>query len=288
MEISTYVRENGELRAFLIFVYPQSLFYFYQDFSVFGNEISNRKDGKIRDVRTGNYTSSYLFTDKRNYRNDYLFTMSYDEGKPSFHVFIVSDMISWIKVVPLKNITDDSCYVKFRSDNVNYFKEQDVFVINTFKKTWNGHRNIFYYYKIVNGSDLVCFDVLDTNYQDFTFSKTILVQPKLYYRVHHKSKFVEVYNLDKKHVIHRVEYLIKIEDDKSYLSGHTCSEYTVLEALFEGVTEFHVFDNQDVLIPRFKMTLPGTEEFESLVQGNSTHYAWVDKTKILIPMSKKS
>ena len=287
MEISTYVKENGELRAFLILVYQKSLFYFYQDFSVFGNENSIRRDSKTSDVRAGNYTSSYLFTDKANYRNDYLFAMSYDEGKPSFHVFIVSDIISWIKVIPLRNITDDGCYVKFRSDNVNYFKEQDVFVINTFQKTWTEHKNIFYYYKIVNGSDLVWFDILDTNYQDFTFFETILVQPKLYYRVHQKSKRVEVYNLDKKHVIHHVEYLIKIEDDKSYLSGHTCSEYTVIEALFEGITEFHVFDNQDVLIPRFKMTLPGTEKFESLVQGNSTRYAWVDETKILIPMSEK-
>ena len=287
MEISTYVRETGELTAFMIFIYTNYIFYLYQDFSIFDNVKYDRHSGRTRDIRTAYYTSSYLLCDKDNYRNDYLFAMSYDEEKPSFHVFIISDIISWQKAIPLTNITEKGCLVKNKTDNVNYFKDQNVFVINTYKKTWTGSKDVFFYYKIVNGSELECVSMLETNFNDYTFAKVILVQPKLYYRVHKKYRFVEVYRLDLSHDIHNVEYLLEIEKGRAYWSGYTCSAYTVMEVEINSVKEFHVFDNQDVLMPQYKMTLPGTYRFESLVKGNTKLYACIDATKIVIPMAEK-
>ena len=79
---------------------------------------------------------------------------------------------------------------------------------------------------------------------------------------------------------------IGIDGNTTYLSGHACGNYLVLETNHQ---DFHLFNIDDALNPEFLMLLPGTsDKYISLITTDNGLYHCVSENKLIIPMREIS
>lgn len=245
MQLSTYVTEIGDLRMFLIFVYENYILYFYSDYSILRNSHSARSQKRTRDVRDANITTAFMFRDSERFKNEYLWAFSLMDGKPSFQVYIISEIVSWLKRVDLDCITNAGDRVDTDLKSINFISAQNSFIIRAYQKNKIGQRkDTFYYYRIVNGTEIELFDTYRTESSSFPISKIIAVNNDLYYLIHESCPEIDIYTINKEYKTHYVEYTLRLKNNTQYISGNSCGKYLVMET---KIGEFHVYDIDDIL-----------------------------------------
>lgn len=70
-----------------------------------------------------------------------------------------------------------------------------------------------------------------------------------------------------------------------YISGQVCGTYLTLETTDK---QFHLYDVDDVLDPKFLMELPHPKGFVSLMGGNEGLYKCIADYKIILLMGLPS
>jgi hypothetical protein len=281
-EISCYVSYLGYIRMFEIFVSAKTILYKSFDYSLLEDFEFNKLVDFIKlEVRGANLISSYLYTQNELITNDYLWTISVVNEKPSFHVFIVSEVISWLKEIHLPDIENDGYKVEPLKTNIHFLKNQNLFVIRGYKTSTLGYKSVsLFYFKLINGTSIEKLITLPTDNPTDQIPKYVALTEEIFYLIYNSNKTIDVFTKSTKYNTYYIEYSIEINNGTQYISGVSCGGYLVMESID---FEFHVFNYDDILLPRKVMTLPVPKGYISAVQGRSRMYACGYGSRIIIP-----
>lgn len=222
MEVATYATSSNVYRMHVIFTLKNLIVDFYWDMGYYQEEMINQKTFISSVVHGVRFVSTVITEGSEKDSNSYLYALSVaNQAKPEYHIYIVSDVVSWVKKVPLLNITQDGFKVEPSKGSVTYIEEQDVFIVKAYKEEWlRATKTAFYFYK-VNGTNLTIFDKVTSEETSSRAVKFVYINDFLYYIIYKGEHYVDVYSLNTKLNRHYIEYRLGIEGDSTFLTGHS-------------------------------------------------------------------
>ena len=232
-------------------------------------------------IRGANFTTSVSYQNETS-RNSYIYALSVVDEVPSFHVFIISDIVSWVGEIKLHNITDNGHKVKPIADMLNYIDNR-IFYINAYEVRGGTTYNIFYFYKI-SDQGLNCFKTAETGKLFVAGTKVIKLRDSLFYVIYEYKDEFSVMNLYKNKDSFYKLYKLNTHDDVTYKSGKWCGRRLILETDHANI---QLFDVSDVLFPRFISYLPQAKNLIPRPKGCTHTYVCISDTHIVIPFVEK-
>jgi hypothetical protein len=203
MDLATYATSKNTLRLHMTVTLKDHIIYQYNDINFFKGDIINSTEKKTRKVHNANFITTFTY---QNNTNNYLFALSIpSEESPEFHVFVISDIVSWVNKVSLLNITNDNYKVIPEKNSITYIAEQGVVIIKGYKIRFYMKYDAFFFYRI-NNSNLECFDVVTSDETEDVLSKFIYINEFLYYIIYQKAPYFDVYTLNTHLNKHFIEY----------------------------------------------------------------------------------
>ena len=196
IEFSNYATNHNSIRNHLIFIEKDNIKFSYNDANYFIRKIPNFNLPILRELRGVNMVTSMMNKNITS-KNNYLFTFSVIDGISEVEVFIVSDVVSWIKRIQLIEIVKDGFKVTPECSVVNYLDWVSVFIVHAQKETDEGLQNKFYFYKI-DEMNIRMFKSLLANpaeTQGFTAARNIRVQNNLLYIIYDGFDYFNIMNI---------------------------------------------------------------------------------------------
>ena len=282
MEVATFSTGYYKYKVHAIFVNHDTLEYQSYEIDLLG-DVKIDDLAKIETFRNVEFVSIFVYRNMTYKCNSYLYALSVVDQKPVYHVFIISDVVSWIKQIPLTDIIDKGLKVQNSKDSTNYITNQGILIVQATKwKFGIIEEDSFFFYRVKN-DHITLFDTVYAKETKDFMNKFVYVENSLYYIIYSLTSYIDIYTLNSYQNKHYIEYTINPPDNAVYITGHCCGKYLVLET---GHNDFHLYKIDDILFPKKIMTLPWTEGYKSLINNDQSFYHCVGKHKIVIPMSK--
>lgn len=215
IEYSNYATYFSKLRNHLIFLNSDTIFTITSDIDYFDKKITGFPIRSSHQIRGANFTSTFLVEDEDG-KNDYVYAFSVINGSASFHVFIVSDIVSWIKQIKLTQIRDDGNYVLPYNNRVNFIDGR-IIIVNSHRSSDN--TNVYYMYN-VKGQNLEFMQTITGDNNVVTAVKNIKIQEEIFYILYDNYNYIRVMNLYKNDTqFHKLYSIDNYGKDVYYKAG---------------------------------------------------------------------
>ena len=206
MDLASYASSTNMYRMHLILSYQNYIWNTYTEVNYFTNEVIDivqRSSSKIRKVK---FQFTYMYQGNNTERNSYMYALSIVNKRPEFHIFIVSDIVSWVNKTDLWSITNQNYTMQDRSCIVAWIQEDNVIIIRGKTEDKYKREQTVYYLYSFHGSNITLFDSVNAKDTQFSVSKFIYISEFLYYIIYSDAKFVDVYKLSTLTNKHYIEY----------------------------------------------------------------------------------
>jgi hypothetical protein len=217
IEYSNYATYFSKLRNHLIFLSNDTIFTITSDVDYFDKKITGFPVRASHKIRGANFTSTFLIEEEDS-KNDYVYAFSVVDGKASFHIFIVSDVVSWIKQIKLTKISEEGNYVLPYNNRVNFIDGRIV-IVNSHRSSDN--KNVFYMYNI-KGQNIEFVRTITADNSVVTAVKNIKIQEEIFYILYDNLDYIRVMNLYKNDTEFHKLYSIDNYGDNVYYKGGKC------------------------------------------------------------------
>ena len=289
IEFSNYSTNRNSLRNHLIFIESDKLKFSYSDANYFIRKIPNFNMPIKRELRGVNMITSMMGKNSTS-KNNFLFTFSVIDGVAEVEVFIVSDVVSWVKGILLREIYDDGYKVAPNCSEVNIFSTESVFAVHAQKETSEGVFDNFYFYK-VEEMTITMFKVVEAKsfeIQGFKVARNIRIQQNLLYIIYEGFDYFHIMDLRTDKNTFYKKYKVDVYNkDKGilYISGKWWGAKMVIET---NSGELYLFDVSDPLFPVYLMTLPVPDGLSPHTKGGNYFYNWIDDHILILPFDEIS
>ena len=185
-------------RMHIILTFKDYICSTYTEFNYFTNDIIDIVEMKSEIIRKANFEFTYLFKNTDTIKNSYLYALSIVNNKPEFHVFIVSEIVSWISKIDLCSISNETFTVKDKESIVALIPEDNVVIIKGYHQDQYKKEQVVYYFYNFTGPNIANFDKVSSTDTQFSVSKFIYISEFLYYIIYYDACFVDLYKLNTK------------------------------------------------------------------------------------------
>jgi len=223
MDLTTYAIGNTTFRIHMMMTMKDYITYEYNDIDYFHGTVLQSVKNETFKINNASFVSTFVYKCDEEIDKSYLYALSvFKEDDPEYHLFNISDVMSWVSKIKLTNITDDDYKVVASQESVNFIEEQNTIIVHAYQKNrWTGSiKDSFYFYHVV-GKDIYCFDVVRSDEVEHLLYKFVYISEYLYYLIYKDAHYVDVYKLNANLRQHSIEYRLGISSNETYLTGHT-------------------------------------------------------------------
>lgn len=205
MDLATYATNFDTVRMHLIFTQHNYLVYSFTDIDYFSNVMKPAVTMISSEVRGASFVSSFMYSSINVTGNSYLHVFSVGEDNvPVNHIFIVSDIVSWIDQIRLTDNRDVPFYTDRSDPCVTYISEDNVFIVKGYVLE-NAVKKYSYYFFNLNNT-ISAFDKISSDETQQSVKKFIYISANLYYIIYENTTYIDVYTLAKAQNRHFIEF----------------------------------------------------------------------------------
>mmetsp|Transcript_15305 Transcript_15305/g.17768 ORF Transcript_15305/g.17768 Transcript_15305/m.17768 type:complete len:323 (-) Transcript_15305:154-1122(-) len=222
IEFSNYATNNGALRNHIIFIDKSSISYSYNDARYFNRKIPEFNKPNTTELHGLNMIMS-MQNKKTVSKNNFLFALSVIDNVATLEVFIISEIVSWIKQIELSEITKDGNLVDPSANTVNFFDCIAVFAINGHKYVDGNRIETFYFYKMEQSNVTLFLKIVTTEpNNEFTMARNIKIRPNILYIIYEHFKYFNVMDIQPEFNTFHKRYALdvyNVQGGTTYISG---------------------------------------------------------------------